>query len=151
MDKIVLLICMCAFLFLQSCRDNREKLEQKKIVELLSDLNVDNNYDWVIILPGMGCHGCIIGGEYFMQQHASDERILFVLTNISSLKILQQKTQLKFSEYSNILVDKANRYHLKIDNSIYPCIIEVKDGKLKSYKFQSPQSDAFGELEQLLK
>lgn len=151
MNKTVLLIGVFFLLLCSSCKDRKKEIEEKKIVEILADLNVDSKHDWVVLLPGMGCHGCIVGGEYFMQQHASDERILFVLTKISSLKILQQKTKLKFSDHSNILIDKDNRYHLTINNSIYPCILEIKDGKLQSYKFQTPETDAFDELEQLLK
>lgn len=151
MNKIILIIGAFFWLLCNSCCDSEKNVEEKKIAEMLSVLNVASKYDWVVILPGMGCHGCIVEGEYFMQQHVSDERILFVLTKISSLKILQQKTKIKFSDHSNVLIDKDNHYHLTINKSIYPCILEVKEGKLQSYKFQSPETNAFSELELALK
>lgn len=151
MNKFIFILSVGFLLLSGSCNDREKNMEEKKIAEMLLKLDVDKKYDWVVILPGMGCHGCIVGGEYFMQQHVSDERILFVLTRISSLKILQQKTNIKFSDHSNILIDKDNRYRLTINKSIYPCILEVKDGRLRSYKFQSPETNAFNELEQALK
>ena len=142
-------LLLCAFIVV-SCGNSAKEKEWKVVEQALTDLNIGSNYEWVVIIPGTGCHGCIIGGEMFMKEHIQDERILFVLVNPSSLKILQQKLELDLSDYSNVVIDKEERYHLPIDNSIYPCVIELKDGELQGYSFQSPSTSALHELEQQL-
>lgn len=99
-------------------------------------LNIDKQYDWIVVLPGVGCHGCIQEGECFMKNNCSNAKILFILTNISSLKIFQQKTGINISKYPNIY----------IDNGIYPCIIQMKDGEFLQYSFQYPETAAFHNL-----
>lgn len=85
-----------------------------------------------------------------MENHIADERILFVLTKVSSLKILQQKTNVRIDEHRNIHVDKENLFYIPTDNSIYPCVIQLKNGKLLKHSFQSPQNAAFYQLENQL-
>ena len=94
-------------------------------------------------MPGLGCNGCIQEAEAFMKTHVTDKRILFVLTNLSSLKILQLKIGIKIDEHDNILVDKNGLFEITTNNRIYPCIIEMKEGKVVSHSFQSPRNEAF--------
>ena len=100
---------------------------------------------------GMGCHGCIQEAEFFMKKHISNEKILFVLTNIESLKILQQKTGVEIKSHPNVYIDWNNQFKLPTDHSIYPCVIQVNKGKLQQYAFQSPKTPALYNLEKLLK
>ncbi|MDR0395096.1 MAG: hypothetical protein LBH77_08080 [Tannerella sp.] len=76
-------------------------------------MDTDCDYQWIMVLPGLGCHGCIQEAEVFMQQYITDRRILFVLTNISSLKILQQKTEVRIDEHSNIYAGIRPFWNLK--------------------------------------
>ena len=139
-----------AVLLFYSC-DNVHQIETESLKNALVHISNSGNYDWIVVLPGAGCHGCIQEGEYFAKQNISNSRILFVLTNISSLKIFQQKTGIVIKEHDNILVDRNNLFYLKTNNAIYPYIIELKNGAMAGYKFQSPQSAAFQELNSHLK
>ncbi|MBW7941605.1 MAG: hypothetical protein H3C64_04220 [Candidatus Kuenenia stuttgartiensis] len=105
----------------------------------IADIN-----EWVVILPGLGCPGCIQEGEAFMQQFIDSTKVFFVLTKIESLKILQQKIGKSLKDRKNVYIDKQGIFDIPTDNSIYPCIIQLKDGKIIKHQFQSPEnSQAF--------
>lgn len=86
-----------------------------------------------------------------MKKHISNTKILFVLTNISSLKILQQKVGIKISDHSNVFIDRNNQFKLPTENAIYPCIIQIKNGEILQYAFQSPKTAAFHGMRKHLK
>ncbi len=148
MKNVLLYIITVAFLFfLISCSKKTENTEKFFLSNSIEQLNIPENYQWVVILPGAGCHGCIQDGEFFMKKNIENEKILFVLTRISSLKILQQKLGFRINKYSNIYIDKDNIFDIPSKNSIYPCVIKLEKGILSTYTFQSPENNAF----QLLK
>jgi hypothetical protein len=142
---IILVFCITA-----SCAKSPEKREHTYLIHAVEQINVAPNYQWMVILPGMGCHGCIQEGEFFMKKYVGNQDVLFVLTRFSSLKILQQKTGITINEYSNIYVDRDNLFSFPTGNSIYPCIVWLKDGKVVKHMFQSPQNNAFLQMEELL-
>ena len=146
-------ISFCLLLFLTlsfySCNSERQK-EIDFIDNVLSEHADLSNYNWLVIIPGVGCNGCIQEGEYFLKKHVSDKTIGFVLTNISSLKILQQKTGIKLKEHENIYADTDNAFIVETHNSVYPCVVEIKDHHIVSLEFQSPQTPALRNLEETL-
>lgn len=149
MNKTIYLLLLLIPLFL-GCKDKPEEVEHEYLVDMVAQIGVDPQYKWLVILPGLGCHGCIVEAELFMKNHVDDSRILFVLTNISSLKILEQKVELKLSDYSNIYIDKEKIYQMLTGNTIYPCIIELENGNIIRHLFQSPNTAAFHELKKKL-
>lgn len=134
-----------------SCKQKIEEVEEKFLASAIDEFKIDKKYEWIVILPGLGCHGCIQEGEFFMKKNISNKKILFVLTNITSLKIFQQKTGIKISDSSNVFVDKNNQFKLTTENAIYPCIIQLEHGKILHYSFQSPQNAAFYKMKKNLK
>ena len=92
LNKYITNVLFLGLFLFASCEDKIEKKEKIFLSNAIEQLSVNQQYEWVILLPGMGCHGCIQEAEFFMKKHISNEKILFVLTNIESLKILQQKT-----------------------------------------------------------
>lgn len=134
-----------------SCKESKEATEKTYLTNAIENIEDNSQYDWIIILPGLGCHGCIQEGELFMKKNISNRRILFVLTNIESLKILQQKTGIKISNHPNVFIDRKNQFKLATDNAIYPCVIRMKNGEILQYAFQSPQTTAFHDIEQHIK
>jgi hypothetical protein len=143
----ILGIISVVFLFTNSCKKSDKDTETKYLRATIKNLDVDDNVRWIIILPGLGCHGCIQEGESFMKEYVGNMEILFVLTNISSLKILQQKTGIKLKEYSNIFIDIDNKIIIPTGNNIYPCIIRIEEGENAEHEFQSPSnSEAFERL-----
>lgn len=148
MKKCILKIFLVLLIvFGVSCKDRTDIKEKEFLINSIKQLNITSQCKWIIVLPGLGCHGCIQEGEFFMKENITNTDILFVLTNISSLKIFQQKTNIKINDYPNIYIDRDNHFKLPTKNGIYPCIIQLSDGKLLNYSFQSPTSAAFFTLE----
>jgi len=145
-------IFILLILSVTACRQGSEKIERETLNNAIKEAGINSNhYRWMVVLPSLGCNGCIQEGEAFMKENITDTHILFILTNISSLKILQQKTNIRISEHSNIFVDRNNLFDIPTNNRIYPCVAELKDGKVFSHLFQRPQSAAFVHLEHQLK
>jgi hypothetical protein len=147
-------IFLPAFMILSltgSCKKSVNEIEKKHLMTAIDEAKVSHDFRWIVILPGLGCHGCIQEAEIFMKDNINNTEILFVLTKISSLKILQQKIGVQIREYSNVYVDLKNEFVIPTDNSIYPCIIQLKDGRMVAHEFQSPQNGAaFRKLKELL-
>ena len=140
-----------ALLFLMvACHQNPEKIEKDSFTKAIEQVNVDAKYQWLVVMPGLGCHGCIQEAESFMKNYIEDERILFVLTKVSSLKILQQKTDIRIDEYTNIFVDRKNLFNIHTGNTIYPCVIQLRNGKIFSHSYQKPANPAMWQLEEKL-
>ena len=81
-----------------------------------------------------------------MKRNIENQNILYILTKTSSVKILQQKTGIHLSEYSNVYLDTKKQFDIPTDNAIYPCIVELKNGKVLSHTFQSPETNAFRQI-----
>lgn len=134
-----------------SCKRSPEKIETEQLTEAIDQIKVNKNYQWIVVLPGLGCHGCIQEGEVFMRDHIKNGNILFVLTKISSLKILQQKIGIKLTEHPNVYIDREDDFTIPTDNSIYPCIIKMEKGQMVNHEFQSPKNGgAFAKLNSLV-
>ena len=134
-----------------SCTKSEKKVETECFTKAIDQAWVDSDYQWIVVLPGLGCHGCIQEGEAFMRDNIESKNILFVLTKISSLKILQHKTGIDIAIHSNIYVDREDVFYVPTNNSIYPCIIHMKDGNVAGHEFQSPgNGTAFRKLESLV-
>lgn len=133
-----------------SCKKSEKEIETEHLSKAVEQAWVDSDYRWIVVLPGMGCHGCIQEGEAFMRDNIENNSILFVLTKTSSMKILQLKTGVNINEHPNIYVDKENLFDVLTDNAIYPCIIRMKDGRIAAHEFQSPKNEAFRKLKKLL-
>jgi hypothetical protein len=126
--------------------------ETKAITNAIHKINTPENLKWIIILPGLGCDGCIQEGEDFLINQIENKELLFVLTKIASLKILELKTRLKVEDHPNIYIDKENIFSIPTENNIYPCIIYLKNKKIISHEFQSPKnSQALLKLKSLIK
>ncbi len=146
-----LYILMITCIMTGSCKKSQKEIETDYLSTAIEKLNVSGQVKWVVVLPGLGCHGCIQEAEVFMKDNIEKNDILFVLTNISSLKILQQKIGVRIKDYPNVYVDRENEFNLHTDNSIYPCIIKVENSKIIAHEFQSPQNgQAFRKLDSLI-
>jgi hypothetical protein len=133
---------------LYSCNNNKQdsksESESTAILTGMERAKIANTNEWIVILPGLGCPGCIQEGEAFMQQFIDSTKVFFVLTKIESLKILQQKIGKSLKDRKNVYIDKQGIFDIPTDNSIYPCIVQLKDGKIVKHQFQSPEnSQAF--------
>lgn len=138
-------------LFTISCKKNDKQVESEFLTNAIDKAKIDSDTHCIVVLPGLGCHGCIQEGEAFMRDNIDNLNVFFILTKNSSLKILQQKIGIKVSEHSNIFIDRENLFDIPTNNGIYPCIIFLKNGKIENHEFQCPQNNsAFGKLSKSL-
>lgn len=138
------------FLLFSSCGDNELKKETEFLTNAINQVPIDNHYKWIVILPGLGCHGCIQEGEYFLKNHIENNEIFYVLLKTPSLKILQQKTEVNLLNRQNVLIDKEFIFNIPTQNNIYPCVVTLKEGKVVKHSFQSPETTALYDLEKQL-
>jgi hypothetical protein len=138
--KYIYLFVITFFIFstFNSCKKSEKEIEHNYFKNAISKIRVDNTFKWIVILPGLGCDGCIQEGEAFMKKNIEKKQVLFILTNISSLKILEQKIGIRLKEHPNIYIDRNNKFCLPTQNSIYPCIIQINNFEIAFHEFQNP-------------
>lgn len=126
--------------------------QEKKVSDLnilsekIEELEIKDSVKYIVVLPEVGCQGCIQEGENFMIQHFNNDDYFFILTRIKSLKILEQKTGISLSKGENIFIDRKLLFALNSNESIYPIIVKMNGGKAISLEYQSPENDAFSKL-----
>lgn len=147
----ILMVTIVLSCITYSCKKSIQETETENLTISMAKLNINKQTKWMVVLPGLGCHGCIQEGEAFMKKYVNNTNILFVLTNISSLKILQQKIGVQIKNCPNVYIDRENIFDVHTDNSFYPCIARIEDGKIVEHEFQSPKNGAaFYNLRSLL-
>ena len=146
MKKIILLPIVLIFVLSISCKKSEKELENEYILTVVDKVPMSKTTKCLIILPGLGCHGCIQEGEVFMRDNIKNTDFYFVLTKFESLKILQNKIGVKFKEHSNIYIDAKEGISIPTNNSVYPCVVYIENGEVKSHEFQAPGSNAFDNL-----
>lgn len=145
---IIVIMLITVFM---SCKKTQEQVEKEQLNTAINQSNISTNYSWIVVLPGLGCHGCIQEGEAFMRDHVKNNDILFVVTKISSLKILQQKIGMKITEQANVYIDKKDVFTISTDNGIYPCIVKMENSEVFTHEFQSPKNgSAFAKLNSVI-
>lgn len=150
-NVLKLIILFSVFILVNfSCKKSTSEIEHAHIAKMLDQLSINDDIQWVVLLPGLGCHGCIQEGEMFLEKHVNDKKIYLILTNIESLKILQNKLGIKVNISKNVYVDRDNDFLLPTKNKVYPCVIYLNNGKYISHEFQAPGNNAFDELDSQL-
>lgn len=146
-----LIITVLLLILVESCKKDNKKVEAEFFASSITKTHIKDSVKWIVILPGLGCTGCIQEAELFMQENVGNKEILFVLTKIESLKILQKKINITIKEHSNIYIDRERIFDIPTYNTIYPCIVQLEGGKIKTHEFQSPKnSTAFRNLKKQL-
>ena len=133
------------FLTFFNCYE-RNSSDLNILSEKIKELDIKDSVKYVVILPEVWCQGCIQEGEKFMVEHVKNDDYLFILTQIVSLKILEQKTGITLSEEENVFIDRKLSFALNSNESIYPVILKMNGSKAISLEYQSPQNDAFSKL-----
>lgn len=141
-NPFMILLTCALFITFYSCKKSAHEIETQNLSSAISKVNITNQVKWIVILPGLGCHGCIQEGEAFVKKYIGNKNVFFVLTNISSLKILQQKVGVQLKNRSNVYVDYDDIFNMHTDNNVYPCIVQLENGKVIEHEFQSPKNGA---------
>ena len=123
--------CMLAFTIV-SCK--QPVPYEEKVGDALERLlpgEVLNRYRHIVLVPNGGCPGCVSEAEDYCIRHQADSTLLFVFTNFVSRKELRIKLGKTLLERKNVwLDDELNLYFPEYKESIYPALIEVKNGKI---------------------
>ena len=87
-------------------------------------------YQYVVLIPGAGCVGCITEAENFFTTHAHDRSTLFIFTRVLSVKKMGIKMGRENLSLPNVYIDKDNQFYFEqYDKCIYPCLIYLEDGR----------------------
>ncbi len=112
------------------CCNNKSDLENiSKVRTILSDCEFcikDPNY--ILVIPSLGCTGCISQAESFMIENNNNENILFLLDKVSSRKDLRTRLGFDFMKSKNIFVS-SEALNL-FDNFIYPKLVNFETGEI---------------------
>lgn len=57
-----------------SCTDKSKEMEKDFLTKGLERIEIAKKYEWIVILPGSGCQGCIQEGEYFLKENIENEK-----------------------------------------------------------------------------
>jgi hypothetical protein len=130
-----------------ACKKTDQQREAESIQQAMKHIHLKSTTDWLVVLPGLGCTGCIQEGEAFVKDNINNSKIFFVITKFQSLKILQQKIGKKIVGLPNVYIDSLNSFAVPTSNGIYPCIAQLKGEEIIKHEFQSPRNgQAFEQL-----
>jgi hypothetical protein len=112
-----------------SCKENYSSKISKKIEIHIKD--VLDSYDYVVIIPGSGCSGCITAAEQFFIDNITNDKIKFILTNNFSRKELNLRLKEENLQRKNVLIDDDNLFYLiDFEEKIYPMIVSINNKKI---------------------
>lgn len=124
---------------------NPDKTTQNVKKYFNNKITFDSNLQRCLILPGVGCGGCIAGGVSFFMQNdmffSKEQNInLVVFTAIDSKKILSRNIDFKDLTQYNCIIDVDNNYLVQGNNAIYPLILYLSKGQITKAVYQTPNS-----------
>lgn len=145
-------------LAIQSCSYESNELKQIKKCYEHRNISFDKELEACLIIPEVGCGGCIDGSIYFLKENLShflkeQNKNMFVLTSINSPKMFLRTLGEKNLDKYNCLWDNDNKYLISGNKSIYPLLLYLEEGDIVDAKFQTPysKSDYFVEFEKKIK
>lgn len=110
-----------------------------------------------LIMPEVGCSGCIAGGVYFLLENRDlfskkQQENKVVFTAITSMKMLRRNLENIDIDSLNCEIDTVNRYLLPEPEGLYPIIIYLNNGEIEEIDIQSPENvSIFHKLSKRLK
>ena len=128
------------------CNKNRD---EKAFLSSLRD-SVSLSPDVVVLVPRTGCGGCITYTEEFIEKNVKDSRILFVLGNIVSERLLRERIGNIQNNTNVIVLNSSDQLFGRIIKQ-YPRIIYLNNWKIKKIEDQSPDNNAIDHLKKYLK
>lgn len=108
-----------------------------------------------VIIPEGGCDGCIAAGMSFIQENKSSfsctqRNNIVAFTRIHSMKLLKRQLGDATIESMNSIVDTMGVFLIDTREGIYPIILYLDSGSVKSVDVASPKTDAFEQLKRKL-
>lgn len=89
------------------------------------------DYSSILVIPSVGCGGCITQGEQYFFENADAMDKLFIFTMIQDLKLFKQSHIWAYSSQGNVLIDEGNMMRRIGFYAEMPCFVEYTgDAKL---------------------
>jgi hypothetical protein len=126
LNKIILV--SCTYFMINSCSRQTNSHFNDLIIEV-GVQEIPNQTNYVILIPGQGCSGCLQAARKFMKANYKDERFMFILTKYDSFNQLKILYGTEVLEYS--VLDKSDIFYNSGYNTMYPAIVSVKNGDFK--------------------
>jgi hypothetical protein len=93
------------------------------------------NYNKIIIIPGVGCGGCISDAQATYLKNYKDVATLYIFTAITDLKMVNNMLPSDAHQFKNIIIDKTNYLVDHGFKSIYPSEVIINDVNFIIEKF----------------
>lgn len=90
----------------------------------------------VLVIPGVGCTGCISEAQYFFYENKHSEDHIFIFTAINDFKMFKLEVPEILHNAENVIVDKENELMDLGYNSIYPGYLRINNNRLEFEIFQ---------------
>jgi len=102
-------------------------------------------YENVIILPELGCEGCISDVENFLMNDAQHlKETFFILTRIRSLKLLKLRLGEKVLNQPHVVIDEQNLFEASEIHTIYPARLLIDEsGQVEEVILKEPSNVSF--------
>ncbi len=135
--RIMFYIIMFFTILFLSCKNSNNNLYKE--LTKLPNLKL-NMVDYILIVPNQGCGGCITYAEEFYNKNKESDNLYFIFTQIASLKNIKSKLKLNSS---NTYIDAKNSFvkFFPEDMKIYPCLIAIVNGKIKTITYNKPNQN----------
>lgn len=131
-------VLLLLFFSLSGCID-KEKKYINDMMEILSNIPSFSisNYNYIVVIPGVGCSGCISEAESFFLENKNDS-VFFIFTKINSLKHLRLRVGDSINN-KNVYIDKDDVVlHYDVNKSLYPLVFDIKKKDDIKYDYLSP-------------
>lgn len=144
MNKLNFFILLLFFFLLACAREKDIYLAILSKIEE-NDQKSITSYANVIILPELGCEGCISDVEDFLISYSQDlENTFFILTRIKSLKLLKLRIGEDVLNQSHVYLDMNNLFEDNEIHSIYPIRLELNNqGEIEEILAKDPTNTNF--------
>lgn len=98
--------------------------------------------EFIVIIPRIGCLGCISSVEQFLMDRAlSDKhRLGFLLIDIISLKTAAIRFGQEVIYAESVLLDTEGAFDFGENMSLYPAILRLQNGRVMSVDYVSPDN-----------
>ena len=73
-------------LIISSCSKKQTEIEFDFLFQKVKNFDVKENIKWIVVLPGLGCNGCIQEGEEFMRTHIAEHDSKVIVDILKEIK-----------------------------------------------------------------
>lgn len=130
MMKYSITVFVCFLSLCISCKQHKNydgKLKSNEFISFLSDKNYNyQKFTKIIVIPGVGCGGCISDAQAEFNKNYKDAKTLYIFTAIADLKIFKNSLAVDALTYKNVILDVDDALPTMGFKSIYPSTIKIK-------------------------